>query len=233
MTGRESHLHRALKDWYMREGDACEARTGDFIADILRPANEGRGRDLIIEIQTGSFSKLAAKLPALLKKYALKVVYPLVTEKRIILYDQTGKKILRTRKSPRHDSLYTMFNELFRIPGFLRHEFFEFEVVFTAQEEVRISDGNGSWRKKGVSVRERRLVEVADTKSFRGLADYAKLIPRTLQGGFTCSGLSAAVSCPRKLAQKMAYCLSRAGLLESTGKEGRERRYIVRDLKIG
>lgn len=228
MTGRESHLHKALKEWYLEKGDLCEARVEGGIADILRPRKRKKDRDLVIEIQTGSFGKLAPKLPALLENYIVRVVYPLTIAKKLVVYAGDGEKITSSRMSPRHDSVYAVFNELFRIPHLLNCPYFQFEALLTVQEEVRVADGAGSWRRKGVSILEKRLVEVSGVERFYILDDFCRLIPAECSGVFTCSRLSRIAGCSRKLAQKMAYCLSRAGLLACTGKEGREHVYTAR-----
>jgi hypothetical protein len=51
----EKSLHAALKKWYTQPGDQLEIRVDGYIIDLVRG-------DLLVEVQTGSFSPLKRKL---------------------------------------------------------------------------------------------------------------------------------------------------------------------------
>jgi hypothetical protein len=67
---------------------------------------------------------------------------------------------------------------------------------------------------------ERRLLEVLGQQHFETPADLSKLLPSTLAGPFTTCDLALAIGRPRRLAQRMAYCLRGMGLIEPVGKRG-------------
>jgi hypothetical protein len=103
------------------------------------------------------------------------------------------------------------------------------QVVFTREEQIRRDDGKGSWRRKGVSIVDRRLLEVVDSRAFCGAQDYAALLPEGLDShlrgndGVTCRDIARALGIRLPQARRMVYCLHRMGVLEPAGKRVRER----------
>ena len=60
---REGPLHRELKALLAVPGDAFEVKVDGYVIDLVRASGE------LVEIQTGSFSPLRAKLDALLDRH--------------------------------------------------------------------------------------------------------------------------------------------------------------------
>jgi hypothetical protein len=212
-TLQETSLHAGLKDWYAQPGDVLEAKVDGFFIDILRG-------DLLVEIQTRNFSALKRKLTRLAEKYPIRLVYPLTKEKWILYEETPGGTQVRRRKSPRHAELPDIFMELVRLPDLATHANFSLEVLFTHEEELRRKDGRGSWRRKGWSIFDRKLLAVVDQRLFSSPADYAALLPNGLPASFTSADLAEHLEKPRYLAQKMVYCLRKMELLSITGKTG-------------
>ncbi len=67
---REGPLHAALKAMLAQPGDRVEVAVGRFVIDVVRAEGE------LIEVQTGGFSPLSAKLDALLDKHRVRIVPP-------------------------------------------------------------------------------------------------------------------------------------------------------------
>ena len=88
------------------------------------------------------------------------------------------------------------------------------------EDEVRRYDASLNWRRRGWGTEERRLIEVIDRKLFNGLSDWQELLP-DMGESFTTKDLSRAAGIKMQLAQKMAYCLRKAGLIDLVGKSGR------------
>jgi hypothetical protein len=63
-------------------------------------------------------------------------------------------------------------------------------------------------------------LQVVGGRLFETPADLAALLPATLPEPFSTSDLAAASAHPRRLAQKMAYCLREMGAIEAVGKRG-------------
>ena len=69
-------------------------------------------------------------------------------------------------------------------------------------------------------------MEVLDQRSFGQSADWLRFIPDGLEL-FTTSDLASRMNTGRELAQKMAYCLREANMIELVGKRGRANLYRV------
>ena len=108
----EKHLHAAIKTWYAKPDDRIEVEMFGYIVDILRD-------DLIIEIQTKSFSKIRDKISTLLEQHPVRLVYPISTEKWIIKTDKSGKKQHNRRRSPKRGTYEDLFEELVSFPSLM------------------------------------------------------------------------------------------------------------------
>ncbi|MGD2072910.1 MAG: hypothetical protein PVG65_05430, partial [Candidatus Thorarchaeota archaeon] len=96
---------------------------------------------------------------------------------------------------------------------------FSIEVVLIREEEVRINDGKGSWRRRGWSIIDHKLLEIISRRCFTNAADFNELLPQKMTEPFTSSDFAKAVSCSRHLAQKAMYCLRKMGSLKVVGKK--------------
>ena len=181
--------------------------------------------DLLIEIQTRNLSAINSKLRKLTQSYAVRLVYPVVQEKWIVRSGPGGKVAVR-RKSPKRGRLEDLFWELVSIPQLLSHPNFSLEVLLIREEEVRRYDGRRKWRRKGWALEGRRLVEVMDRRLFGTASDWLSFVPEGLQS-FTTKDLAALADTNRELAQKMAYCLRQAKMIELVGRQGRANLYRV------
>jgi hypothetical protein len=118
--------------------------------------------------------------------------------------------------------LEDLFWELVSIPQLLLHPNFALEVLMIREEEVRRYDGR-RWR-RGWVIEGRRLLEVLDQHSFGQSADWLGFLPEKLES-FTTGDLATRMNTRRELAQKMAYCLREARMIELIGKRGRANLY--------
>jgi hypothetical protein len=219
----EKSLHAELKKWYAQPDDLFEVAMAGYIIDLVRG-------DLLVEIQTGSFSPLKRKLARLAQTHPVRLVFPVAQEKWIVhLPVQPGDTPTR-RKSPWRGRVEHVFQELVYIPTLLQQENFSLEVLLIREEEVRSYDSKKSWRKKGWVTQERRLLSVIDRRIFYTPDDLAQLLPQDLQGPFTTRELAKKMSQPGWLAQKMVYCMKKMELLLPCGKRGRSILYECRPL---
>jgi hypothetical protein len=208
----EYSLHQEIKNYYSLPGDKFEEPLNNYIIDILR------GK-MAIEIQTKNFSALKEKLKTLTKTNQVRLVYPL-PEKRIITCTAKDNTVLYQRKSPRKGVLLDVFRELVMIPEIIGSDNFSLEVLFVDEEEVRCADGKGSWRRRGVSIKERRLLSVNRGVLFENKTDFLKLLPDSLNGDFTNSELAQQAKIPLRVARQITYCYRKSGLLRVVGKKG-------------
>ena len=209
----ERSLHSALKEWYALPGDQLEEEVDGFHIDIVRGS-------LLIEIQTTNFSSIKSKLNKLAEKHPVRLVLPIAQEKCIVRLAADGITRLGRRKSPKKGNLYHLFGELVSIPDLIQSKNFSLEVLLIQEEEIRCNDGTGSWRRKGWSVADHRLLGVVSRHVFKRPLDFLALIPPSLSDPFSTRELSEGIEQPRWLAQKMAYCLHHMGAIEVVGKNG-------------
>jgi hypothetical protein len=210
-TLNEKPLHAALKAWCAQPGDQFEVGLEGFIIDIVR-------KDLLIEIQTASFSSIKRKLIALTAQHPVRLVYPVAREKWIVKLAGDGHSQQSRRKSPKRGTVEEVFRELVSFPSLLAHPNFSLQVLLIQEEEIRRYDGKRAWRRRGWVTHERRLLQVVDRRMFETPADMGKLLPNSLADPFTTSDLAAALGKPRRLAQRMAYCLREMGVISPVGK---------------
>jgi len=210
-TLNEKPLHESLKQWYAQEGDRIEVPVDGYVVDIVRG-------DLLIEIQTGSFSAIRSKLAKLLDGHRVRLVYPVAGEKWIIRQDDSGE--ISRRKSPKQGTFLDIFSELIYAHELIKKPSFELEVLLVQQEELRHYDGVRGWRRRGWVIDEHRLVNVIERRILKGAEDIAALLPSGLPEAFTTTDVAAASGQARRLAQKMVYCLRKAGCIRPVDKRG-------------
>lgn len=217
-TYNEKSLHAALKQWYAQDGDQMEVPVDGYVIDLVRG-------DLLIEIQTGSFSPLKRKLAKLVDTHPVRLVFPIPQEKWILQLAKAEGEPPHRRKSPWRGRVEHLFTELVYIPFLLEHANFTLEVLLTREEEVRHFDGKKAWRRKGWVTDDRRLMEVIDRRMFTTPEELAALLPAALVEAFTARELAKAMGQPVWLAQKMIYCLRKMRLVEQSGRKGRAYSY--------
>ena len=210
----EYSLHSEIKDWYKVSGDELEVKVADFIVDILRDK-------LLIEIQTGNFSAIKKKLDKLLLNNQVRLVYPIAKLKWIVHVSMSGQ-FVRRRKSTKKGKLIDLFYELVHMPSLIENRNFSLEVLLVEEEELRCYDGRGSWRKRGASVKDRKLLNVCDRIIFRDSRDFLEFLPKELKGYFTNKVLSLKLGISVNLTQKITYCLRKMGAISIAGKKRNE-----------
>jgi hypothetical protein len=217
---RERPLHASIKEWYAQEGDRVEVPVDEFVIDIVRD-------DLLIEIQTRGFSMMKRKLNALLERgHRVRVVHPIAVDRWIVAVNADGE-LLSRRRSPRHGCAADIAAELVSFPALLGDPRFEIELLLTAQDELRVRVDGKCWRRRGWTVVERRLVEVVDRVLITHPEDLVRLLPPDLPTQFTTAELAAGLRRPRRVAQQLAYCLAKAGVVDTVGKRGHAVLYEV------
>ncbi len=210
----ECSLHSEIKKVYSLPGDQFEVKLDNYIVDILRG-------NLVIEVQTKNFSALKEKLQVLTENHQVRLVYPL-PEKKWITHVTKDHIVLNKRKSPRRGRLTDLFGELVMIPHVIGEENFSLEVLLIDEEEVRCDDGKGSWRRRGVSIKERKLLKVNDRILFQTKADYLKILPEDLNEVFTNRELAKLAKISVRTARQITYCLRKSDAIRLAEKIGGE-----------
>lgn len=219
-TYAESRLHKTLKNLYAADSQGMvEQEVAGKICDIV--TRDGS----IIEIQTGSLSKLHGKLGVLLPHYKVKVVYPLVVRKTIETRKKDGTMV-SCRKSPKKQCLLDMFSELTALFPYLLDKNFILEVLEVSVIEHRVKEDapvqlvNKSRRFKRDWYKEDKSLEtIHATHQFASAEDYLALLPQELPETFTIKEASSMLK--GRNVPRMLWVLRKMGLVEQVGKQGR------------
>ena len=209
----ENSLHAGLKRALAEPGDLFEQPVDGYVIDIVRG-------DLLIEIQTANFAAMKRKLAALTRHHDVRVVHPIAVEKWIVKMGPDGQSWLGRRRSPGRGSVYGIFRELVSFPHLLGCGRLSVEVVLTQEEEIRVNDGRGSWRRRGWSIADRRLLGIAERVLLASPADFRALLPADLPDPFTTRDLANGLDESVNLMGKMAYCLRAMGAVQVAGRRG-------------
>jgi hypothetical protein len=213
-TFNEKSLHADIKNYLFQDGDSVECKYEGFVIDIKR-------KDLLIEIQTKNFSALRKKLHKLLDCNRIRLVHPIIKNKRITVYEHDGISVKHSRNSPKHGKLTDIFDEILYIPNLINHMNLELQILLISAEEIRIDDGKGSWRRKGISISDRKLLEVHEEYNLSHPVQLFKLLPETLsEVEFSTKDLATMMKIPRQKATKICYCLKKMKLITPVSKKG-------------
>lgn len=215
----EKSLHRQLKEHYRNPKSKLEEKVNGYIIDVVNPGE-------LVEIQTGNFSGIRTKLSSLLSENRIRLVYPVAVETTILLLNEDGS-LRSSRKSPKKGSLYSAAAELLYIAELIPHKNLSVEVLKIRQDEIRRDDGEGSWRRKGISISDRLLTEIVQSSIFTDKEDYLNLLPDTLPTPFSNKDLAENLPATgtgsrgkQRLAGQISYLLRKLELISITGKDG-------------
>ena len=207
----EKRLHAVLKRYYEPRAEYREVRAGRYVADIC---NENG----IIEIQTGSFSALRKKLPALLAQYPVTLVHPLPATKTIQWIAPDSGLVSEPRRSPKKgawiDACYQLCfaADLLTLPGLT------IQLLLVDLDEYRLQNGWGNDGKRGSTRHERLPSALSAELTLRRPADYLALLPSGLPDPFTTTDLRRAAKRSAALAAKAVRVLLAVGAIEKCGK---------------
>ncbi len=237
-TYNESSLHKTLKELYaLKENAQTEVLKNNHIYDVLK--SDGT----IIEIQTKNLGKLYAKTKDSLN-LGLKctIVHPIATETIIITKDKDGNTLSK-RKSPKKNTIYSIFRELTSIYPLLLENNFKLEVLETIITEERIktetpvqSKNKQRRFKKNWNKTDKKLNEVLNTRIFKTKNDYLELLPEGLPEEFTTKEIQILLkqnkSLPKSAANYtslMVWVFNKMGLIEQTGTKNRFKTYRIKE----
>jgi hypothetical protein len=210
---REGPLHAAVKAMLAAPGDRVEVPVGRFVIDLIRADGE------LVEVQTGGFGPLGAKLDALLDQHRFRIVHPVAAERRIVRVDEHGE-VLSVRRSPKRGTVAEVFDKLTAFPSLLTHPNLTVEVLLLGEDHIRGRrpvSARGRTRDPGA----RHLREVLGRIELHGADDIVHALPPLPPQPFSTSELASLLGCSALLARRTAYCLRAINIIEAAGKRGR------------
>ena len=211
-TLNENSLHADIIHSLFQDGDQLEAEVDGFYIDILR-------QDKAIEVQTKNLGKLSRKVLSLADNIPVEIVVPIHKTKIISKIDRDGK-LVSQRKSPKQGKIIDIFDELVRATDIFSHPSISLTILMIEADEVWKDDGKGSWRRKGWSIYERKLIRTISEHRFQSPEDLLSLLPQSLPSPFTNQNLSKTLGIRASTAGKITYTFRKMNLLEVIGKEG-------------
>ena len=201
-----------MKSEYKGKNDKTEQKLEGYIIDIVRKTG-------LVEIQTKHFLKIKSKLRKLLDKHKIKLVYNIPSIKWIIKVDENDNIISR-RKSTKKGNLFHLFDELIYLVDIISNPNFSLEIVITEEEEIRRDDGKGSWRRKGISIIDRKLHRIIEKIKMDKKGDYLKILPGSIKEPFSTKDIACELGISIYLARKILYFYKKVNIIKYIGKKG-------------
>ncbi|GAB6392342.1 MAG: hypothetical protein MdMp014T_1715 [Treponematales bacterium] len=217
----ESSLHRDLKLRYAGKGGRTEERVSGFICDCVSEAGE------FVEVQTGNFAPLKKKVEAFAAKGRVRIIHPIAVQKFVELYDTEHNRLYR-KKSPMKGTPWDVFRHLIRAPLLPLTRRLTIELVLADIVEKRVQDGKGSRHREGASILDRCIICLHETVILKGPAAYRRFIPFAKGEAFTAKALAQKAKTTIHMARRCLYVLTRIGVVEKTGKEGKAFVYTMK-----
>lgn len=216
----ETSLHRDLKARYAGNDAQFEVSLGGYRIDVA-------SGDRLVEIQLGSLAAIRDKVRALLKGHTIVVVKPIVVRKTLVKRSRKHGPVTSRRQSPKRGTILDLFDELVHFTRVFPHRRLTLEVPLIDIEEWRYP-GHGRRRRRRPDdhqVEDQKLIAVHETYSFRTADDLARLVTGPLPQRFHTGHLAESLGVRRWMAQRVAYCLRRTGVVCEAGKQGNARLY--------
>jgi hypothetical protein len=215
----ETSLHRALKQRYANgEDDRREVIVDGFRVDAIDDA----GR--LVEIQSGALGPLREKLRRLLPERRLRIVKPVVLNRRVIRRSRHDGPVVSMRFSPKRGALFDVFDDLMGVVRVFPHCNLDIEVLGLTIDEVRVPRRRWPYFR----VLDRCLREIQVSTTLASACDLWALLPECCDGGetFTTVDLAKRLNRPIWTAQRVAYCLRLTGAARVVGKQGNRLIYL-------
>ena len=211
-TRNESSLHKTLKCQYTGRDGKSEVEVGEYVADGVRKNGE------YIEVQTGSFAPLKKKVMKFASLGKVRIIHPIAVTRILEVYDTNGKMLYR-RKSPLRGTLWDLFDVLISAPELPLCKGVTVEAVLADITEKRVKDGKGSWRRKGISIKDKELSAYHESVIFTKPKDYLRFIPFKKNEEFTVNALAKETEIKTDIARKVLYTLTKLKVIKRTGKK--------------
>lgn len=217
----ESSLHLILKYYIEENSDFHEVGYDDFQLDVCRDSN------MIYEIQTSNFNSIRKKLSLLLPKRAVRIVFPIISKKRIFWTDPDSGETLSGRISPKKENQLTLLSELIYILPLLKEKLLSFCLIDLHCNDYKVLCGWSKDRKKG-SVRYNRVpTKLISVYNYSSCEEYlSSILPSfSIDSIITSKSLSQESGLSQDQARIALKILSELGFVKRDGKQGRFIKY--------
>lgn len=244
-TYNETTLHKKLKELYAKEHNGATEKTIEgthTIADILLLNGD------VIEIQTGAISALKNKIKHLISNGKnITIVRPIAMEKHIEMYDENNN-LLYTKKSPKHETVYSVGRGLLGVAMYLTNPRVALEMPIVKIVEkrqktnspVQLENRSRRHLKCWIPI-DKDLLSIEGKYCYKTVDDYRSLIPQSVPQVFTIKDYMTMISkvdfgyklsksdvnSNMKSVKSWVWLLKNIGIIEEHGKLGKAKTYSV------
>lgn len=213
-TKQEKTLHQTIKYYLTLDESLHEIKLENKIVDIYQ---EGE----IFEIQTQGFDKMRDKLSTLLPLYNLTIVFPIAHIKTIHSVNNCGE-VVQTRRSPKKQSPFEIFKELYKIKQYLNHPNLHFKIIMFLSEEIRDIVPKKHVRSKGYVRNDQIVTDIVKEYNIYTKEDFNLLLDElNLPEEFTTADIRKLTKTSVKTSVLVLNILLYLGIVEKTGNKNR------------
>lgn len=215
-TLSERTVHAALKNYFEPDTACHEIKIGRHFADIYRDGE-------IVEIQTRAFYRLEEKLRAFLPEFRVTVVFPIITEKKLLWISPETGEASKVRRSPKHGNAFGVLPELYSLRDMIDDPNLNFCLAFITTEETRLACGRARDGKRfGARLISTLPTGLVGLSYIKGSADLKKLVPSVLADSFTRAEFARAAGLSERRSWYAIKTLVETGILTQCGKSERK-----------
>ena len=210
----EKSMHKILKLYIEPREEFHEVKYLGSVADV-------KNEDGVFEIQTRSVEKLAVRLRKYLPEAPVTVVIPVTVNKRLSFLDTETGELTEPKKSPKHENIYTVFREIYKIRRQIVNDSLSFRLIYITADEYKYLDGWDKTRRKGSTKIERIPTELLGEELFT-YRELGGFVPFSEGEEFTAKELCRAAAFPKRITSYVIGLLTHVGAIEHVSKRGRE-----------
>lgn len=216
-TKQEKTLHQTIKYYLTLDEQNHEVKVDRKIVDIYMD-------NRIYEIQTQGFDKMRDKLDVLLPNHNLTIVFPIAHIKTIYMIDENGE-VKSIRKSPKKQTAFEIFKELYKIKPYLKNENLHFKIILFLSEEFRDVVKKKHVRSKGYKRSDQFVCDIVGEYDIINKNDFNQLLDNiNLPLEFTTADIKKLTKVSVKTSALVLNILLYLDLVE---KIGTRNRYIL------
>jgi hypothetical protein len=216
----ETSLHQQIKKSLARDAQSTEVVVGSYRIDAIDQQNR------LVEVQFGPLGALRRKVMELREDQVLRIVKPIIVEKKIVTLHPRNKSVLRARKSPKRGSALDVFSELIHFTKCFPHPNVVLDCWLVHVTEHRVDVKTKRRRRKPYRLIDVFLDEKINSFKLQTAADLKRMlaVPRG-NAPFCTQWLAQHLSVNRWFAQQIAYVLFHCGAAVREGKRGNSHLY--------
>jgi hypothetical protein len=167
------------------------------------------------------------KVRTLLERHPVTVVKPIVARKMLLVKDRPDAPVHSRRWSPKRGGWIELFDDLAHFTTVFPHPNLTLEIPLIEIEETRFPRKTRRFWHRAYRIEDQRLLAVIDRRQAKTPVDLLGFVNAHLPMAFDTRQLAEALSTPRGMAQKIAYCLRQTGAISIAGKQGNAMLYRV------